>query len=413
MADQALKKLYEEVSRCNRCGFCQERCPVYRSVGKEAGVARGRNSMIRFLVEGESELGEELEENLFDCLLCGACFTACPSKVETQRNVALARAAYREKLGLPRMLGFIFKRVLQDEALAKRLLGVARPLQRSGVSRLSALLVPFSRLGEKLYRVQGLTRLPGKTLRDSLPRENVADDSETGYFVGCGINYALPEVGQATLRLMNRAGIRPAVMGNLCCGLPAFGYGAIEEARGMIRKTLDRWQEKRYKSIVTDCGSCYAFLRDWPRLFEEDDAYRPVAEEFAARVREISAFLVERGIKVPGTLTGSVSYHDPCHLCREHKVQEEPRHLLRQAAGERFRELPEADWCCGGAGTYNISHPRLSDRVLTRKVENFAATRAATLASSCPGCIIQLSRGIKGGRQRVRHVVEVLDSVCG
>ncbi len=413
MVEKSLKNLYDEVSRCNRCGFCLERCPVYRTVGREAGVARGRNSIIRFMIEGKSELGEAVEDNLFDCLLCGACLTDCPSKVETPRNVALARASYREKMGLPRMLKFIFRRVLQDEKLAVRLLGTARPLQKSGISKLSALLLPFSSLGEKMYRLQGMARLPGEFLRASLPRDGVAEDSDTAYFVGCGINYALPEVGRASVRLLNRVGIKPAVMDNVCCGLPAFGYGDLEGARQMARKNLDHWREKRYKHIVTDCGSCYSFLSDWPRLFDEGDPYRADAEQFAGSLREVSRFLVERGVKVPRVLEHTVSYHDPCHLSREHKVCEEPRFLLRAAAGERFYELPEADWCCGGAGTYNISHPRLSDGVLARKMRNFSSTGAEILATSCPGCILQLRRGVARGGGQVKHVVEVLDEVIG
>jgi glycolate oxidase iron-sulfur subunit len=138
-----------------------------------------------------------------------------------------------------------------------------------------------------------------------------------------------------------------------------------------------------------------------------------LAEEYSAAVREISQLLVEREIKVPGTYDRPVSYHDPCHMCRGHKVQKEPRLLLQAAAGDRFSELPEADWCCGGAGTYNISHPKLSDQVLARKMDNFAKTEADTLVTACPGCMLQLSKGLteRGKPGKVKHIVEILDEV--
>ena len=65
----AIAEQYDEIARCNRCGFCQVACPVFRATGRETGVARGRIAMLRALVEKRAEWNRELEDSLFACLL--------------------------------------------------------------------------------------------------------------------------------------------------------------------------------------------------------------------------------------------------------------------------------------------------------------------------------------------------------
>ena len=65
---------YDEISHCNRCGFCQVACPIFRSTGHEDGVARGRLALLRAIIEGRLEWNQEVEGPLFDCLLCGASY---------------------------------------------------------------------------------------------------------------------------------------------------------------------------------------------------------------------------------------------------------------------------------------------------------------------------------------------------
>lgn len=105
-----------------------------------------------------------------------------------------------------------------------------------------------------------------------------------------------------------------------------------------------------------------------------------------------------------------VTYHDPCHASRGQGLRSEPRQLLRALSGVEYRELPEADWCCGGAGSYAFSHYDLSRKVLDRKMDNVAKTGANVLATSCPACIVHLSYGVRlrGLPIRVCHLSEVL-----
>jgi glycolate oxidase iron-sulfur subunit len=106
-----------------------------------------------------------------------------------------------------------------------------------------------------------------------------------------------------------------------------------------------------------------------------------------------------------------VTYHDPCHVAHGQKIRKEPRALLAQIPGLRVVELREADWCCGSAGTYNLTQPEMATRLQARKVANIAATGADAVVTANPGCIIQIAQGLLAGGTPVEvlHIVELLD----
>src|SRR3972149_7417096 len=105
--DKGLASIYDEVSKCSRCGFCQPTCPVYRVTGFEGSVARGHNLLIREVIEGKMPLGAGLERNISQCLLCRACTFNCFPAVKTADNVVAARHAYLKEHGQPSLQHFI------------------------------------------------------------------------------------------------------------------------------------------------------------------------------------------------------------------------------------------------------------------------------------------------------------------
>jgi glycolate oxidase iron-sulfur subunit len=97
------------------------------------------------------------------------------------------------------------------------------------------------------------------------------------------------------------------------------------------------------------------------------------------------------------------------------KIRKEPRVLLAQVPGLKLVELPEADWCCGSAGTYNLMQPEMAQRLQRRKIGHIRETGAQTVVTANPGCIIQIVQGLRaaGAPVEVRHIVEVLDEAYG
>jgi glycolate oxidase iron-sulfur subunit len=188
------------------------------------------------------------------------------------------------------------------------------------------------------------------------------------------------------------------------------GYGFKDEAREMARYNIDLLLGLNVDTIVTDCATCGSSLKEYPHWLAGDPEYAERAQIFAAKVRDISEFLVEIGIRPPkGKVEARVTYHDPCHLCRAQGIREQPREMLR-AAGVDLVEMEGADTCCGSAGTQLITHYHTSVGVLERKMDNVAATEAEIVASGCPGCQMQLNLGVKrrGLNARVIHPSQLL-----
>lgn len=262
-----------------------------------------------------------------------------------------------------------------------------------------------------------IQHLPLRTFRQS-PEDHPGDledaDRTVAYFVGCGTNYALPYVAYSTVRVLKAAGCSVRILDNVCCGLPPFSYGDLDAARELARRNIEVMAEMEVDAIVTDCGSCSSFLKEYPDLFMDDPLYKEKASTVRPKLKALSEYLGEIGIpELPGSLDARVTYHDPCHMSRYQNLANEPREIISRIPGIEYQELPEAGWCCGAAGTYNISYYGQSMQVLDRKVENIKKTGADIVVTTCPACNIQLAHGLRrhGLGCEVLDLAELVDRV--
>jgi glycolate oxidase iron-sulfur subunit len=201
-----------------------------------------------------------------------------------------------------------------------------------------------------------------------------------------------------------------------CCGMPARGYGRLDLVEKQARHNIAVFERYNVDKIITDCATCGSTLKEYGALLAGDPEWAARAEAFRLKVRDISEFLSEIPLVKPaGRIEATVTYHDPCHLRRGQQVWKEPRKILSLIDGLKFVELPEADWCCGSAGSQLITHYDTSWKVLGRKLDNVTKTEAQILASGCPGCQMQLNTGLqrRGIPMRVVHPVTLLDEAYG
>ena len=167
-----------------------------------------------------------------------------------------------------------------------------------------------------------------------------------------------------------------------------------------------------FDAIITNAAGCGSTLKEYHDLFEHDPEWGEKARTFSGLVKDATEFLA--GIELDprlGEIASTVTYQDSCHLAHGQKIRTAPRKLLQAIPGLKFREMPLADLCCGSAGIYNVVQNEMSMAVLEKKMTNVNATDAEIIATANPGCMLQLSAGVKrqGRGQRVRHVVELLD----
>ena len=414
--NKEFEPVYEEVSKCNRCGFCQAHCPIFDITRDERNVARGHNVHVRKLAEGGLAISKDFKDPLFECLLCKACVANCFPAVRTDKNVIAGRAEYMRQIGQPKIMRFLFHQLLPDHAKMARYVRLAALGKNSGMTKLAGAMGILKWFGKDLEKVEGIVeKLPRTFFREraaKLPMGPKKAPLKISYFVGCGFNFVLPEVSEATLEVLVKAGAKVTVADNCCCGLPAYGYGDLEAARTMARRNIAALEKMEGDIVLTECGSCSAFLKDYVELFSLDPDMGERAKKLAAKVRGFSEFLQNHWAEAIPAKEGSgkVTYHDPCHMSRYQGVVKQPRALLKKIPGLAYVELPDADRCCGAAGSYNVMHYEQSMKVLDRKMENVKKTGATLLATECPGCIIQLRYGVRraGLGTKVVHISQIV-----
>jgi glycolate oxidase iron-sulfur subunit len=413
-----LLDLYDEVAKCGKCGFCQPTCPVYTATNIEAHVARGKNALFRNLIEGETPLSPDLREAFDNCLLCRACTANCFPAVETDRLVIAFREAYGRRLGRPALQRWIFRRLLPYPEVMSGIIRMAWTGRRLGLADVATRLGLLRMINPKLEKAMELRdEVPASFLRTRLKNRvrpaQATSGLKVGYWISCGYNYMLPEVGEATVDVLERNGIGVGVLPNNCCGLPVYGYGDVEGAQLLARRNLEKLGNlDLYDYIVSDCGSCSGHLREYADLLRDDPEYSQRARLLVSKVRSFSELMQALGISAPlGELSAKVTYHDPCHLgARYQGIVSQPRELIKSVPGVDYRELREADWCCGAAGSYNFMHNEISMKILERKAENVEKSGADVLVTECPSCIMQLSLGAKrrGLSTRVLSVSQLI-----
>lgn len=406
---------YDEISHCNRCGFCQVACPIFRSTGHETGVARGRLALLRAIIEGRLEWTPEVEAPLFDCLLCGACTANCFPAIPTSDLIIKARAQYLKKVGRKPIHRLLFDHLLP---YPRRLHLAARAValgKNTGIADLAHALGLLKIFGRDFAQANEIVeRFPTRPLRDKIKTGAHSGSGQSlriGYFVGCGVDIISQDAGYATLQLLKKIGKSVRVLENCCCGLPAWSYGDLKAARKLARRNLSILAAENLDVIVTDCSSCASFLKNYPQLFPEPERQHEKAVTVSARVKDVVQVI--HSMEAAGTASHpavTVTYHHPCHAARGQGLTAEPGEILNRLPGVEYRPLTEGDWCCGGAGSYAFAHYELSRQVLERKMSNLQKSGADLLVTSCPACIMHLSYGVRkhGLNTSVCHISELI-----
>lgn len=231
-------------------------------------------------------------------------------------------------------------------------------------------------------------------------------------FVTCLVDAMRPTVGFATVKLLEDAGCEVVVPeSQTCCGQPAHNSGDRKDAAELAKRVIAAFEG--YDHAVAPSGSCASqIVKHYPTLFAEGDPWKARAEALAAKTHEITSFLVDvMGVTSTGaSFAGAVTYHDSCSGLRDLGIQAQPRTLLGAVEGLTLVEMTNADVCCGFGGTFAVKYPDLSGAIVSKKIENVAASGAPTLLAGDLGCLMNMAGKLsrEGSAIEVRHVTEVL-----
>ncbi len=396
LTDLGERSAYDAASQCSRCGYCEQACPTYTATGREAYSPRGRNQIVRLMLEGKLDDPEGALDALSSCLLCGACTTACYAKVPTPDLVLEGRRALRARA--PAAVRALTRLQLRSPRTLERLLKLAYLAKRLGLSRAARPVLRALGLGVLAEMDEHVRRVPERIFDDERRRAPGPEGENWTYFAPCGPRYLFPRAALATQSVLKRLRGPGRFRDNRCCGLLAHNYGELEGARELARRNISEAESWGPGPIVADCSSCAAFLKSYPQLFLSpgQDGWRRRAQRFAARVRDAVEIYAQDAARLPPAPgLGATCWHDSCRGLNGEGLKDEPRRVARAIAGEEFREMPRADACCGGAGAFAFTRPELSDELLRAKVSGAAAAQARTVVAGSTSCLIQLARGFR------------------
>jgi heterodisulfide reductase subunit D len=378
-----LEQYKEEIYHCFRCGFCRELvlggaqriCPIREELGFETTYARGRIGVARALLEGNLDYSDPLVERIYTCLGCFNCKAHCPTKVDTPSVVRAQRNEIHGK-GLRK-----FKALEEID------------------SKIDLYKNPYG-FGKK-------TRSRWAETLD-LPKTG-----EILYFTGCATSYDRPEIAQSVVRILRKAGIEVAYLGEdeWCCGIPVLWNGNLTSARALMEENVRKFKASGAKSIITSCPDCFnAFHTHYPS-FLGSEPFRIV------HILDILLDLLKEGkIHFVKEIKKKITYHDPCRLGREAGIFDPPREILRRIPGVELVEMRrnrEHAWCCGGGGVVNLVYPKMSIKIAKDRVQEAIETGADTLVTCCPLCYRQFDNRLWERQMDLKDVIVLAAEAMG
>jgi L-lactate dehydrogenase complex protein LldF len=463
---------FKQALQCVRCASCLNVCPVFRLVGGHV-FGKVYTGGIGTILTAWFDALKSSDEIQSLCIQCGNCAQVCPGKIDIPGLILELRRRLAVEGGQTLAQKAIFS-VVNNRRLFHSMLRTAslaqKPLEKDGFIRHLPLFlsdmtsfrslpaiadVPFRDNFKQIVqavsdgtggrdgkdgradlqvRVQPIPPLPGcpttATQSPDIPPQMSSSDApltrrstkhpqqKAAFYSGCLIDFAYPEMGEAVIKILNKAGIEVLFPeGQTCCGAPARFSGAYEVAAKNAADNIDALLEQDVDYVISACPTCTVALKhDFIATFEslgQTDAL-PRARELSAKVVDFSTLvkkLVDEGRLTfkQGQQLGKVTYHDSCHLKRTLGVSQQPRELLTKA-GYEITEMYEADTCCGMGGSYSLKLPQISAPILERKLKNIAATRVPLVVMDCPGCVMQIRGGMdkEGEDIKVEHTAQRL-----
>jgi glycolate oxidase iron-sulfur subunit len=412
-----IERIEQELKKCVKCGACRAHCPAFSVMQREPVAARGKVALAGGVLSGAVRLDARTRADMSKCLLCGRCVQNCANEVPADLIVLAAREALAKKRGLT-PFHWIVGRLLRHRVFMNKgalLASLFAPVFLRKIPASSGLRLRFpipyigrNRTVPKIASRPFLERypeiIPGDTGRPSIV-----------FFVGCMTNYIYPEIGEAAVALLKHLGCTIIIPKDQhCCGFPALSGGDIATFNVLAERNLESLEKHQADHIMTACASCGGAFHRMYRLLlagrSPDLADR--CRALADKAVDASVLLDHLGWRPEQQVSDpllKITYHDPCHLLGR-GITRQPRDLLRKAVGDRLLEMDKADSCCGLGGTFNVHQYGPSMGINAVKTEAILNSGAGAVATGCPGCMLQITDGLrrKGMRTRVLHTLQVL-----
>jgi L-lactate dehydrogenase complex protein LldE len=236
----------------------------------------------------------------------------------------------------------------------------------------------------------------------------------TALFITCLADALFPDVGKATVRVLERIGQQVEFpMGQTCCGQMHVNTGYQKQALPLVERFAEVFAP--YDAIVAPSGSCVGSVRHQHAMIAQRFGSPGLVERVetvAAKTYELSEFLIDvlDVTDVGAYFPHRVTYHPTCHSMRMLRVGDKPIRLLRAVEALELVELPASDQCCGFGGTFAIKNSDTSTAMLADKMRNVLDTGAEICTAGDSSCLMHIGGGLsrlRAGAKTV-HLAQIL-----
>lgn len=359
-----------DVNACVECGRCTQFCPANITGGSlspkevilnmQHGLLAGGDLIAGSAAEQKEHKAWVTDEDLFQCLSCGACEYVCPVGIEH---------------------------------VGRKILDLRRGLVSEGRVESEKIVQLFTTMERAPHNPWGIAQDTRQKLVQSKQFPTFDGSQEWLFWLGCGLSFDPhgQAVAAAMKEILDAAKISWGVLPReTCCGEPARRAGNEYLYLQLSEKLVESFRINKVKRILSCCPHCTMML---------DRDYRQIAayNELGIRVMHHTEFLAGSLPKLSlKTSSETVAFHDPCQLARGRGITEEPRRVL-EACGIALKEPGhhgQNTFCCGAGGAQLfLADDRREDhkeRVNQRRFAELVETKASTVAVACPYCPIML-----------------------
>ena len=397
---------FKQALQCIRCASCLNVCPVFSLVGGHV-FGKVYTGGIGTILTAWFDALKQSDEIQSLCIQCGACKDVCPGKIDIPDLVLELRRRLAVEQGQPLVQKAAFS-IDNNRRAVHTVLSAAsiaqKPFAKDGFIRHLPMFLT------EMTEFRSLPSIASHPFRDVFkkikqevrPHATQPKPEKAAFFAGCLLDFAYPEMGEAVVQVLNKAGIEVVFPeGQTCCGAPARYSGAYEVASQNALDNIRALRADEVTYVVSACPTCTVGLQhDFVANLESTghtDAL-PAARALAEKVVDFSTLvnsLVEQGrLKFKdGIAPQRFTYHDSCHLKRTLRAEQTPRKLMQQA-GYELVEMQQADMCCGMGGSYTLKLPELSAPILERKLVHIEQAGVPLVLIDCPGCVMQIRGGL-------------------
>jgi glycolate oxidase iron-sulfur subunit len=378
---------------------------------------------MRAIADDRLEVTRSFGEEMYFCLGCLACQTACPAGVNYAELFEHARAEVESRgiLANPRrnlIRNFTLRWLFMDLRRLEMLGRVLGLYQRLGLQRFFRSSGLMKLMPRRLQELEAMTpevceHFSAQLIAPVTPATG-AKRFRVAVLTGCAQDLTFSDVNRDTVEVLAANGCEVVTPSEQqCCGSLHAHNGEWALAQELARRNIEQFPPDQFDAIITNAGGCGSHLKHYATLLADNPAYATRAALWDRKVKDIHEWLAHTRIRKPQLDAPediTVTYHESCHLSHGQKIVHEPRAMLRAIPGLTLLELPEASWCCGSAGIYNITQPEMAGDLLARKIKHIRSTGATTVATANPGCLLQIINGAgkAGLKLRVVHPISLL-----